>query len=58
MGPMAAGSREPSRGFETDLPDFTDCSLTTPEADLDWYSVIHRGGPVRGFDSHDAGLRR
>ena len=31
-------------------PDFTDCSLTTPEADLDWYSVIHQGGPARGFD--------
>jgi mono/diheme cytochrome c family protein len=39
-----------TRGFETDPPDFTDCSLTTPEADLDWYAVIHRGGPVRGFD--------
>ena len=39
------------RGFDTDPPDFTDCSLTTPEADLDWYSVIHRGGPVRAFDS-------
>ena len=38
-------------GFETELPDFTDCSLTTPEADLDWYSVIHQGGPVRGFDA-------
>ena len=39
------------RGFETDPPDFTDCSLTTPEADLDWYSVIHQGGPVRAFDA-------
>jgi mono/diheme cytochrome c family protein len=39
------------RGFEIDLPDFTDCSQTTPEADLDWYSVIHQGGPVRGFDA-------
>lgn len=39
------------RGFDTDPPDFTDCSLTTPEADLDWYSVIHRGGPARAFDS-------
>ena len=24
------------RGFDVDLPDFTDCGLTTPEADLDW----------------------
>ena len=39
------------RGFDTDPPDFTDCRLTTPEADLDWYSVIHRGGTVRAFDS-------
>lgn len=38
------------RGFEIELPDFTDCSLTTPEADLDWLSVVHEGGPVRGFD--------
>ena len=38
------------RGFDLDPPDFTDCSLTTPEADLDWLSVVHQGGPVRGFD--------
>jgi mono/diheme cytochrome c family protein len=38
------------RGFETDPPDFTDCSLTTPEADLDWSSVIHQGGPARAFN--------
>jgi hypothetical protein len=39
------------RGFDIDPPDFTDCRLTTPEADLDWYSVIHQGGTVRAFDS-------
>jgi len=39
------------RGFETEPPDFTDCHLTTPEADLDWSSIIHRGGPIRAFDS-------
>ncbi len=38
------------RGFDIDPPDFTDCGLTTPEADLDWLSVVHQGGPVRGFD--------
>lgn len=38
------------RGFDVDLPDFTDCSLTTAEADLDWLSVIHQGGPARAFD--------
>ena len=38
------------RGFETEPPDFTDCHLTTPEADLDWDSIIHRGGRARSFD--------
>ena len=38
------------RGFDIDLPDFTDCSLTTPEADLDWLSVVHQGGPARAFN--------
>ena len=38
------------RGFDVDLPDFTDCALTTPEADLDWLSVVHQGGPARAFD--------
>ena len=39
-----------ARGFDTEPPDFTDCSLTTPEADLDWSSIIHQGGPARAFD--------
>jgi mono/diheme cytochrome c family protein len=38
------------RGFDIDLPDFTDCGLTTPEADLDWLSVVHQGGGARAFD--------
>ena len=38
------------RGFDVDPPDFTDCSLTTPEANLDWLSVIHQGGPARAFN--------
>lgn len=50
-GSNGRGQPPAVRGFETDPPDFTDCSLTTPEADLDWYSVIHRGGPARAFDS-------
>ena len=44
------GQPLPVRGFDIEPPDFTDCSLTTPEADLDWYSVIHQGGPARAFD--------
>src|SRR4026208_2623464 len=38
------------RGFETEPPDFTDCHLTTPEADLDWNSIIHLGGRARSFN--------
>jgi cytochrome c553 len=38
------------RGFETEPPDFTDCHLTTPEADLDWISIIHLGGRARSFN--------
>ena len=37
-------------GFDTPLPDFTDCAFSTPEADLDWWSVVHRGGRVRALD--------
>jgi hypothetical protein len=37
-------------GFETPLPDFTDCSFATPEADADWMAVAHDGGRVRAFD--------
>jgi mono/diheme cytochrome c family protein len=49
-GPDGRGQPLARRGFETEPPDFTDCRLTTPEADLDWYSVIHQGGPARAFD--------
>jgi hypothetical protein len=37
-------------GFDTPLPDFTDCAFTTSEADFDWNAVVHRGGPARGLD--------
>ena len=49
-GSDGQGQPESVRGFDLELPDFTDCSLTTPEADLDWQSVVHQGGPVRAFD--------
>src|SRR5262245_49911578 len=39
-------------GFETSLPDFTDCSFTTPETDVDWGAIVSRGGPARAFDRH------
>jgi hypothetical protein len=37
-------------GFDTPLPDFTNCSFATPEADADWLAVSHSGGPARAFD--------
>lgn len=37
-------------GFETALPDFTDCSFASPEAELDWVAVVANGGPIRALD--------
>jgi hypothetical protein len=37
-------------GFDVRLPDFTDCSFTTSEADFDWNAVVHLGGPARALD--------
>lgn len=37
-------------GFDTPVPDFTDCSFATPEPDLDWMAVMHDGGAARAFD--------
>ena len=45
-----AGSPRSVVGFDTPIPDFTDCSFATPEADADWIAVAHQGGPVRAFD--------
>lgn len=36
-------------GFDVPLPDFTDCSFATPEAEADWFAIVHAGGPVRAF---------
>jgi mono/diheme cytochrome c family protein len=43
------GAPRPSVGFTTRLPDFTDCSFSTKEPDVDWSAIIHNGGPARGF---------
>ena len=51
-GPDGKGSPRPLVGFEVALPDFTDCSFASAEADADWFAVIHEGGPVRGLDRH------
>jgi mono/diheme cytochrome c family protein len=37
-------------GFDTPIPDFTDCSFASPEPAADWLAVVHDGGPVRAFD--------
>ena len=37
-------------GFDTPVPDFTDCSFVTVEPDEDWMAVAHDGGPARAFD--------
>ncbi len=37
-------------GFDVPLPDFTDCDFAVREPNSDWYAIVHRGGPVRGFD--------
>lgn len=36
-------------GFDTPLPDFTDCSYNSREAASDWFALAHEGGPVRAF---------
>ena len=49
----AAGGRGAPQslvGFDTPLPDFTDCSFASREPAADWFAVAHDGGPVRAFD--------
>jgi mono/diheme cytochrome c family protein len=36
-------------GFDTPVPDFTDCSFVSVEPTADWMAITHDGGPVRGF---------
>jgi mono/diheme cytochrome c family protein len=51
-GPDGKGSPQNVVGFDVPLPDFTDCSVATPEPLGDWFAVIHEGGPIRGLDRH------
>jgi len=48
-GPDGKGEARERVGFETPLPDFTDCRFTAREPDSDWSSIIHNGGPARAF---------
>jgi mono/diheme cytochrome c family protein len=49
-GPDGRGQPRATVGFDTPLPDFTDCAFTTPEPDADWMAIVHSGGPIRAFD--------
>jgi mono/diheme cytochrome c family protein len=49
-GADGRGSPQAAAMLGVPLPDFTDCSFATREADADWTAVVHGGGPVRGFD--------
>ncbi|MFO7962849.1 MAG: transporter [Desulfobacterales bacterium] len=44
-----AGAPTGRLGFETPMPDFTDCNFATREADVDWIYVTEEGGPARAF---------
>lgn len=50
-GPDGRGMPQTTVGFERPptFPDFTDCKGTAREPNRDWKSVIHYGGPQRGF---------
>jgi mono/diheme cytochrome c family protein len=48
-GPDGKGSPRTVVGFDTPLPDFTDCAFASAEADADWRAVVHEGGPIRGL---------
>lgn len=49
-GSDGRGVPQSQLGFDTPVPDFTDCSFVTVEPDEDWMAVSHDGGPARGFD--------
>ncbi len=43
------GRAQAQVGFDTPLPDFTDCIFASREADGDWATIVHEGGPIRSF---------
>ncbi len=49
--PDGKGQPQSTLGFEPPetFPDFTDCNATTREANADWQTIIHNGGPAKGF---------
>jgi mono/diheme cytochrome c family protein len=49
-GSDGRGRSQAQLGFETPVPDFTDCDFAAREPDSDWSAIVHEGGPIRGFD--------
>jgi len=43
------GADRSTVGFETPLPDFSDCNFASREAAVDWRAIVRGGGPARGF---------
>ncbi|MEP6858982.1 MAG: cytochrome c [Deltaproteobacteria bacterium] len=49
-GDDGRGGAAREAGYPVAMPDFTDCSFGTPEANSDWLATAHLGGYARGFD--------
>jgi len=49
-GPDGKGMPRSAVGFDTRLPDFTDCEFSTAEPDRHWRATIHLGGRARALD--------
>jgi hypothetical protein len=49
-GDDGRGGAAREAGYAVAMPDFTDCSFGTPEANSDWLATAHLGGYARGFD--------
>jgi len=49
-GADGTGTPHAVRAFDTEVPDFTDCSFASREPHADWFAIAHDGGPTRGFD--------
>lgn len=50
-GDDGRGVAEVTALLETPIPDFSDCNFATREPDADWGSIVHQGGPIRGFSA-------
>lgn len=48
-GADGRGSSLERVGFDTPLPDFTECSFASREPSADWVGIAHEGGPLRAF---------